>query len=239
MNTRSRDFGNSHIFGSREILATAWITAALLILFPATRILDGSFPIFSLTWLVVPLVALLRCRDSSQLGVRPIGWIKFFQNTCLNLAGSLALMMCFEPWSHTYQVLYTEAISGAHLDTTFGWLARFPGLTGWIGFMLFSSLVTLFAEELFFRGWLLHWLQIRMSSGKAVLVQATLFAIPQLLAATLLPPMQGILYALFYAWLAIGLIGGWVAYRTQSIWPSLTSATICNLIMVIFITRSI
>ena len=235
MNVKSKNSSNSHQFISREILTTVWIMAALIILFLATIILDGSFPIFSLVWLVVPLVTLLRYRDSSKLGIQPIGWTKFVQYTCLNLAGSLTLMMFFEPWSHTYQILYTEAISGAHLDPTFGWLVRFPGLPGWVGLVFFSGLVTLFAEELFFRGWLLQWLQTRMSSGKAILLQATLFAIPQLLAAILLPPMQGILYVIFYAWLAIGLIGGWVAYRTQSIWPSLVSATICNLLMVIII----
>jgi membrane protease YdiL (CAAX protease family) len=151
--------------------------------------------------------------------------------TLLTLTGSLALMAIFEPWSHTYQMLLTEAISALHPDTTFGWLVRFPGAAGWAGFIGFAGLVTLFAEELFFRGWLFQWLQKRMSSTKAVFWQATLFTLPQMLAAFLLAPLQGVLYAVVYSWLAIGLIGGWAASRTQSIWPSLLSATLYNIIM--------
>ena len=45
----------------------------------------------------------------------------------------------------------------------------------------------------------------------------------------------GKLYALIYTWLAIGVVGGWAASRTGSIWPSLLSATMCNLILVALI----
>jgi len=37
-----------------------------------------------------------------------------------------------------------------------------------------------------------------------------------------------------YSWLAVGVIGGWAA-RTQSIWPSLASATIWNAIMIVWV----
>jgi len=144
-------------------------------------------------------------------------------------------MAIFEPWSHTYQMLLSEVISSSHPDTTFGWLSKIPGPTGWAGLVLYSGFVTLFAEELFFRGWLLNLLQSRLSTGTAIQLQAILFTLPQLLAAFLLPPLPGLLYAIIYSWLAIGLIGSWAASRTRSIWPSLISATICNLVMSILV----
>jgi len=235
MNNQSKSDLTTHRIGHREMFAATWIIVALAMLVPVTSYLNGAFPIFTLVLLLVPLAALLRSRDSTKIGIRKIKWGELFKFTSINLVGSLALMAVFEPWSHTYQYLIHEAISSTHPDTTFAWLIRYPGLPGWGGFVLYAGFVTLFAEELFFRGWLLQWLQNRMSKRKSVMVQAVLFTIPQLLAAVLLPPMQGILYAAVYSFLAIGLIGGWTASRTQSIWPSLASATIYNLVMCILV----
>ena len=98
--------------------------------------------------------------------------------------------------------------------------------------LLYSGLVTIFAEELFFRGWLLQLLQRRVSKGWAIAIQAALFTVPQLLAALMLSPVQAAVYAAVYSFLAIGLVGGWAAARTQSIWPSLAAATLWNVIMI-------
>jgi membrane protease YdiL (CAAX protease family) len=101
--------------------------------------------------------------------------------------------------------------------------------------LVYSGLVTLFGEELFFRGWLLQLLQKRWGARWAVVIQATLFTIPNLIASFVLPPLQGNLYALVYTWLGIGIIGGWAASRTGSIWPSLFSAALFNLVLVALI----
>jgi membrane protease YdiL (CAAX protease family) len=101
---------------------------------------------------------------------------------------------------------------------------------------LYSGLVTLFAEELFFRGWLLQLFRKRFGRTWAVILQALLFVLPNLFAALALPPLQGWVYALIYTWLGIGVLGGWAAARTGSIWPSLISATLCNLILVALIS---
>jgi membrane protease YdiL (CAAX protease family) len=111
-------------------------------------------------------------------------------------------------------------------------MVRFPKIPAFGAMTLYSGLVTLFGEELFFRGWLLQLLQKRVGTLWAVALQALLFVIPNLLVAFALPFLQGFLYAFIYTWLAIGLIGGWAASRTGSIWPSLISATICNLVLV-------
>ncbi|OGN89700.1 MAG: hypothetical protein A2Y88_01840 [Chloroflexi bacterium RBG_13_48_10] len=77
-----------------------------------------------------------------------------------------------------------------------------------------------------------------MNKQLAIVIQAALFTIPQLLAAFLLAPLQGLVYAIMYSFLGIGIIGGWAASRTQSIWPSLASATIWNIILVAWVLYS-
>jgi membrane protease YdiL (CAAX protease family) len=144
-------------------------------------------------------------------------------------------MLLIEPWSHTYQKLLALVLSSPTIDTTFAWLLRFSRVTGLIAMTFYSGLVTLFGEELFFRGWLLQLFQKRIGSTWAVVVQALLFVLPNLLAAVALPALQGWLYALAYTWLGVGILGGWAASRTGSIWPSLISATLCNLIFVALI----
>ncbi len=222
-----------------NLAAFIWIIAALLVLYPVSRLLNGSFPIFTFFFLSVPLTALVFSRDSAAIGIRTIRWGDFFKYTGLCLAANLAITAAVEPWSHTYQTLLQKGLASASIDTTFGWLVRFPSPIGWIFFILFAGLVTIFAEELFFRGWLQISLMRKMNRTWAVLLQAALFTLPQLLAASLLPLTQGILYGAVYSFLTIGLIGGWAASRTRSIWPSLVSATLYNLIMCLLIFPNI
>ena len=67
------------------------------------------------------------------------------------------------------------------------------------------------------------------------MLQAALFASPQAIAATVLSPGQAANYVFGYSWLAIGMIEGWAAARTGSIWPSLITATIANLLFVAWV----
>jgi membrane protease YdiL (CAAX protease family) len=208
---------------------------ALLLLVPVTRLLNGSFPIFTAVWILVPLGVVLTTRDASRVGFRTIPWRAFVQTTAINLGVLLLIMLIFESWSHTYEKLLGLVLSTEPPDTTFGWLLRFPTLPAMGAMLLYSGFVTLFGEELFFRGWLLQLFQNHMRPIWAILLQALLFTIPNLLVSFALPSLQGSLYALVYTWLAIGVVGGWAASRTMSIWPSLVSATLCNLILVALI----
>ena len=214
------------------VLFTIWALLALIILLPVTLLLQASFPIFTIVWILVPLIVIWRTKDTSRVGFRPVPWSQLVPTTAINLAGLLALMAAFEPWSHTYQKVLALTLASPAPDSTFAWLLRFPRIPALAAMALYSGLVTLFAEELFFRGWLLQALQQRMRAAWAVILQAVLFMIPNLLIALALPALQGLLYVLVYTWLAIGLIGGWAASRTGSIWPSLISATVCNLVLV-------
>jgi membrane protease YdiL (CAAX protease family) len=219
---------------SFQLLAFTWLLIALLLTIPVTIFLQGALPLFTITMLFVMLGVFARARNAAAIGFRPLALKELARYAALCLLNSLFLMVIFEPWSRTYRALFAEAVSSSHPDAMFGWLTRFPGLTGWAGFVLYGAFVALFAEEVFFRGWLLNWLKGRMSEWKAILWQAILFTLPQLLAAFLLSPLQGILYAGVYSWLAIGVVNGWAASRTRSIWPGLVSATLYNIVMTAF-----
>ena len=218
-----------------EIVFVIWALLALAILLPAAQWLNGSFPILIVVWILIPLGAVLLKKDARRIGFRPIPWRQLAQTTAINLGGLFLIMLLFEPWSHTYQKLLALVLSSQSPDTTFAWLLRFPRMPALSAMTLYSGLVTLFGEELFFRGWLLQLFQKRWGAAWAIFLQALLFVIPNLLVVFVLPSLQGLLYALIYTWLAIGMLGGWAASRTGSIWPSLISATMCNLVLVALI----
>jgi membrane protease YdiL (CAAX protease family) len=215
-----------------EIIFVTWSILALALLFPVTYLLHGSFPMLTALWIIVPLVAVIRTKDASRVGFRAIPWREFVRLSAINLGGVLAIMLLFEPWSHTYQRLLEAALSNQPPDTTFAWLLRLQKIPALASMLLYSGLITLFGEELFFRGWLLQLLRKRWGTSWAIVIQALLFVIPNLLAALVFPALQGVLYAVIYTGLAIGIIGGWAASQTNSIWPSLVSATICNFVLV-------
>jgi len=216
---------------SFQILAAVWLPSALLMSAASAVFLQGAFPLFTFAMLLALLAVFAQKRNPAAIGLRPLPLKTLARWAALCLAGSLFLTALVEPWSHTYRILLTEAVSSSRPDAMFGWLVRFPGLGGWAGFILYGAFAALFAEEAFFRGWLLTLLKGRMSARKAVLWQAALFTLPQLLAAFLLPPLQGVLYAGVYSWLAIGVVNGWAACRTNSIWPGLVSAVLYNIIL--------
>ena len=224
-------------WGVTETAVVVWVGLALAVLVPATLFLQGSFPIFTVAWLIVPLLVVVRTRNANRAGFQGIPWRQFLGTTALNLSALLLISALVEPWSHTYRSLVKEAMAGTPPDTTFAWLVRFRGPAAWGSLLLYSGLVTIFAEELFFRGWLLQSLRRRMHKGWAIVIQAALFTLPQLLAALLLSPLQDAVYTVAYSWLAVGVIGGWAAARTQSIWPSLASATLWNMVMIAWILR--
>ena len=208
-----------------------WAAAALLALLPVALILDASFPIFTVVWIAVPLVVVVRTSDAARVGFSRVPRSLLLQTTAVNLGIFFALMLAFEPWSHTYERLLEFVVSAQPLDGTFAWLVRLPRPPALAAMAVYSGLVTLFGEELFFRGWLLKALQGRIGTPSAIVVQAILFAFPNTLVAFLLPPLEGILYVVVYAWLTIGIVGGWAAARTGSIWPSLVTATVGNLVL--------
>lgn len=216
----------------RETFFLLWTGLALAALIPVTLFLRAAFPILTVVWLIVPLLVVLRTRESARVGFQPIPWRTFLVTSAINLGLLVLIAVLVEPWSHAYGSLVQAALAAEPPDTTFAWLVRFTGLKAWAGLLLYSGLVTIFAEELFFRGWLLQALLRRMNKTTAILLQAALFTLPQLLAALLLPLLQGAVYAVVYSFFSVGVVGGWAAARTHSIWPSLAAATLSNALFV-------
>jgi len=215
-----------------EILFYAWVGLDLLLLLPLSVLLGGNFPVFTVVWLVVPLFFVIRSRDAARAGFRVLTWKEFARTTAVNFGLFALVMLLVEPWAHVYRSLIDHALSATIPDTTFAWILRYPGWPGLAGMTLFTGLISIFGEELFFRGWLLQTLLRRMAFWPAIILQAVLFTLPQALAAFIFPPLQAVLWIVIYAWLGVGVIGGWAAARTGSIWPSLVSATLMNLVLV-------
>ena len=218
------------------ILAVVWIISALLGAGLAAYFLHGAFPWFTMLWLLVPLIAVLRSRDAKRIGFSAVRVKDFLAVTTVNVAAQIAIVALFDPWSHAGQRLYELALSSPAPDATFLWPQRFAGAAGWIGMVAYSALVTLFAEELFFRGWLTQWLLRRLRPMWAILVQATIFTLlVNLIVAFFMSPLQATIHLLVYSWLAIGVVNGWAAVRTRSIWPGLIAVVLSNLLGVVIV----
>jgi membrane protease YdiL (CAAX protease family) len=184
-----------------------------------------------LAWLIIPLISVFLSRDPQRIGLRSIPKKDFFIVTIIALLASVAITLPFEFWSHTSQLLYRLAFGSPTPDATFLWLKQVPGLLGWIAMAFYSGFVTLFAEELFFRGWLQLWLLRKLSPVWAILIQATVFTIlVNGLVALFMPPLQTVIYLVVYSWLSVGVVNGWAAARTRNIWPGLVAAALGNLL---------
>ncbi|HVP20420.1 MAG TPA: CPBP family glutamic-type intramembrane protease [Anaerolineaceae bacterium] len=209
------------------VWAALWILAAGACAILAAHSLNGAFPIFSLIWLIIPLIIVIRTHDSTRIGLRRIPLKDFVITSIAAILASSAMVLLFEPWSHTGLMLFRLAISSPAPDTTFLWLKQFTGFTGIFAMIVYGGLVTLFAEELLFRGWLLLWLLQKLPLFGAILIQATVFTLlVNLLVATLMPPLQAFIYLAVYSWLGVGVINGWAAARTRSIWPGLMASVL-------------
>ncbi len=194
MNARKVNMPRYMEWGLAEATFFVWVLLALAVLAPVTTLLDSPFPIFTVIWLAVPLIAVVRSGNAHSVGWHLVTVPEFVKVTATCLSVMLLLSALVEPWSHTYQLLVQKATAGPHPDSTFAWLVRFPGISGWTGMLAYSGLVTIMAEELFFRGWLLQFMRKRTGRTRTVVLQALIFTLPQLLPALLMPAEQAIVY---------------------------------------------
>ena len=226
----------SKTWTSQETLALIWLlaAAAIAIIYPIWQ--DLILPLFTLLFLAIPLVNLIIHKDAGRIGMGRIKFVKLLKWTGINLGALILVYAVFEPWSGAYAFLLEEATGPASTDPTFALLSLIDGLGGWAVMFLFTALISIFGEELFFRGWLQNLLRPKVGSLWANVIQAGVFTLPQLIVAFMMPsPVMGIVYGLIYAFGAIGMINGWVASRAGAIWPNLIAASLMNLILSILI----
>ncbi len=212
----------------RVAIALLWTGLALAALVITPLMLRTTTPIFQMFWLIVPLISLVRHRDTDRVGFRTPDCGQGLRAAIAAGIAYATLLILVEPWSGVYDRLLVLALEGP--DPTFAWLVRFDGLSGWVGLALFSGFVTLYSEELFFRGWLLQTLNRRMQPSIAVIGQAVVFTLFQSIPVFFFEPLQAVLYLLIYAF-GLGVIVGAAAHRTESIWPGLVVVTIPNLVL--------
>lgn len=230
--THNREAETGHSWTVREIISVLWLGLALASLLPVARHLDANLPIFTMIWLAAPLAIVVRSGDARGIGFAAVPWRQLAVMAGTNLGLLLLVMALFEPWVDAYGTLVREATAG---DPTFAWLLHYPSPQRWLLMYLYSATVTIFAEELFFRGWLLQWLQRRTSPWRAILLQAALFALPQALPALFLTPLQAVVWIGAYAFLGVGVVNGWSAARTGTIWPGAIAASLMNLIVTLLV----
>lgn len=226
----------TNTWGKQETFAVIWLSAALImaVLIPLWQGL--SLPIFSFLFLILPLINLFRRKEAQRIGMGRIKAGKILKWTAINLGALIIIYAIFEPWSGAYRFLLSEATSSGSTDPTFFWLRLFEGIGGWAGLFLFSGLITIFAEELCFRGWLLRTLEPKVGGFWANVIQAAIFTLPQLVVVFLMPTLtMGIVYGLVYSFGAIGMINGWVSMKAGAIWPNLIAASVMNLILSVII----
>ena len=217
---------------SQDTLALIWLLAALALAITFPLWLGFNLPIFTLLFLLIPLVRLLLTKDAAKIGMGQIPLKSVLKWAGINLGALILVYAIFEPWSGAYAFLLEEATAPGTTDPTFAWLSLVDGPGGWAGMFLFSALISIFAEELCFRGWLLNLLQPRVGGMCANVIQAAVFTLPQLIVAFIMPsPVMGLVYVLVYAFGAIGMINGWVANKAGAIWPNLIAASLMNLIL--------
>src|SRR4030042_5488368 len=112
----------------REIAFEAWCLLSLAATVVITRLLQGSFPAFTVIWILIPMLVVAQTKDAGRVGFRAIPWRELILVSAINLAGLLGIMLIFEPWTHTYQALIEAAVSQSQPDTTFAWLIRLTAL---------------------------------------------------------------------------------------------------------------
>jgi len=55
-----------------EIIFVIWSILALVVLLLVTKYLNGSFPLFTVVWIIVPLVVVAKTKDAGRVGFRKI-----------------------------------------------------------------------------------------------------------------------------------------------------------------------
>lgn len=211
---------NKKIWTKQETLALIWLLAAIFIAIAFSLWQDLNIPVFTLLFLILPLSNLLIQKDAKRIGM---GWISFgnvVKWAGINLAALILIYAIFEPWSGAYAFILEQATSQGSSDPTFAWLTLFTGWTGWVGMFFFTGLISIFAEEVCFRGWLLRTFLPKVGPLWSNVIQAALFTLPQLIVVLLMPsPIMGTIYGFVYGFIAIEMINGWVSQKAGAIWP--------------------
>ena len=197
-----------------------WISSSIIITSISYLILQADFPLFIYLNLAISLIIILKTNNFNQYSLRMIKKYELLKFTSANLVPILIIYAIIEPWTHLYDELLMLSITDG-VDVTFGWITHYPRLIGFFFILVFSGFISIFSEELMFRGILEGYLLKKTNNQYAIIIQAFIFTIPQSLVAFILPLTDGILYIIFYSFVGIGIVNGIIVFKSKSIFPSL------------------
>jgi membrane protease YdiL (CAAX protease family) len=190
-------------------------------------VIGASVPVLTLVWLAIAAGVLWRTGTPSALGLVRVPRREFARVT---VAATLAMTVLFgsaEALTDPYRELLELIRDESSPDSTFVWVIEHGRGWGLVGFAVYGGLVTIFAEEIVFRGALMTRLR-RRGPWVAVGGSTVAFAAVQALPAALLSRSAAVGFLVIDAVLAVGVVGGLAAYRTRSVLPSLIAVTVAN-----------
>jgi membrane protease YdiL (CAAX protease family) len=208
-------------------IASAWLAGAALAAIVVPVAVGAAIPVLTLVLLLVASLVLRRGGSAAVLGLVRIPRTEMARVTIVATIAMTAFFGLAEFLGHPYRELLDLVRVEPTPDSTFAWVVDHPGPVGLAGFVLHGGLVTMFAEEVVFRGALLQRLRLR-GAPVSVGVSTAAFAAVQTLPALLLPVSAGLSFLLLDAVVAVGMIGGLAAHRTGSILPPLVAVTVAN-----------
>jgi membrane protease YdiL (CAAX protease family) len=213
-----------------KALTIGWLAAAAVAAVVVPVAIGASLPVLTLVWLAIAALVLHRTRTPAGLGLVQVPIGEFIRIT---LGATVAMTLLFgvaEMTTHPYRELLDLVREESAPDSTFAWVVDHGAGWGLVGFAVYGALVTIFAEEIVFRGALMTRLRPR---GPWVAVGGTTvaFAAIQALPAALLPFGAAMGFLVIDAALAVGVVGGLAAHRTGSIHPALIAITVANVVV--------
>jgi membrane protease YdiL (CAAX protease family) len=211
-------------------LAISWLAAAAVAAVVVPFALGASLPLLTFVWLVTAAIVLRRTGTSSAIGLARLPGDEFARVTVPATVAMTLLFGVAEFVGHPYRELLELIREESSPDSTFAWVVDEGRGWGLLGFALYGALVTIFAEEIVFRGALMSGLR-RRGPMVAVGVTAVAFALVQALPAALLSPGAAVGFVAIDALIAVGVVGGLAAYRTRSVYPSIVAITVANVVV--------
>lgn len=215
---------------SSQVLATVWLAAAAVASVVVSLALGATLPVLTFVWLAIAALVLRRTGTPSALGLVRVPSREFARVTAAAAVAMTLLFGAAEVLLHPYRELLDLVREESAPDSTFAWVIEDGWGWGLVGFAVYGALVTIFAEEIVFRGALMARLRHR---GRWVAVGGTTvaFAAVQALPAAFLSLGAAVGFLVIDAVVAVGIVGGLAAYRTRSIHPALIAITVANVVV--------
>lgn len=207
-----------------------WMLFALFAAFSIYIIEDVDFPLYTTIWILISMVIYLTKEvdilrvDSQNRRITMISIISF-------IVLSWLVMLIVEAYTSTYGELIHLIQAAGSKDIVFHWITLSRTNGNYALFFLFSFIVTIFAQEAFFRGYLLRVLEEKYDEWLANILQAILFCLPHIITGLMFPVLQGFIYIIGYVFLLYGLLSGFFAQKAGNIWPGLIAASTNNLLL--------